>query len=64
MEETNEKPTLAILRDMRVGDKLSFPAEKLNSIKTMCSTFGFQWGKRFTTSMNRVNRTIDVTREA
>lgn len=62
MEENKEKPTLSILNDMLVGQTLSFPAEKLNSVKSMCSTFGFQWNKKFSTSMNRANRTIEVTR--
>ena len=53
---------LGILSEMEVGDVHSFPAAKTNSVKSMCSTFGFQWGKVFQTSLNRVQRTVDVTR--
>ena len=56
------KPMLGVLSEMEVGETHSFPAEKTNSVKTMCSTFGFQWGKEFKTSVNRVNMTLDVTR--
>lgn len=53
---------LGILSAMKVGASHSFPAAKTNSVKSMCSTFGFQWGKEFRTSLNREKRTVDVTR--
>lgn len=63
MEEKEQKKSmLGILSDLEVGAVHSFPAEKTNSVKSMCSTFGFQWGKTFRTSLNRVQRTVDVTR--
>ena len=62
MEEIKEKPKLAILRDMEVGEVRQFPAEDMNSIKAMCSAFGFQWGRRYTTTTNREERTIIFTR--
>ncbi len=62
MEEIKEKPKLTILREMEVGEVRQFPAEEMNSIKSMCSAFGFQWGKRFATTTNREERTISVTR--
>lgn len=66
MKKENEatKPILTQLREMEIGDMLSFPAAKRGSIKTMCSEFGFQWGKKFSTSINRQERTISVTRNA
>lgn len=57
-----KKSMLGILSELEVGAIHSFPAEKTNSVKSMCSTFGFQWGKTFSTSLNRVQRTIEVTR--
>lgn len=56
------KPILQQLQAMLVGDVLEFPAARLNSVKSMCSTFGFQWGRKFATSTNRENRTFTVTR--
>lgn len=65
MEEKEQKKSmLGILSELEVGDVHSFPAEKTNSVKSMCSTFGFQWGKTFRTSLNREQRTVEVTRTA
>ncbi len=63
MEKKEQKKSmLCILSEMEVGAVHSFPAAKTNSVKSMCSTFGFQWDKVFQTSLNRVKRTVDVTR--
>ena len=64
MKRDIKKPILAQLREMKVGDTLNFPAEKRGSVKTMCSEFGFQWNKTFSTSINRQEKTITVTRTA
>lgn len=61
-KKVNEKPTLTMLREMKVGDKLWFPATKLNSIKAMCSNFGFQWDKTFATAIDRQTKGVYVTR--
>ena len=60
----NQKPILTQLREMKVGDVLTFPAEKRGSVKAMCSEYGFEWNKTFHTSINRQERTISVTRSA
>lgn len=60
----NQKPILTQLREMEVGDVLTFPAEKRGSVKAMCSEYGFEWNKVFSTSINRQARTISVTRRA
>lgn len=63
MEQKEQKKSmLGILSRLEIGAVHSFPAEKTNSVKSMCSTFGFQWGKQFTTSINRTQRTVEVTR--
>lgn len=61
-KKAKEKPTLTMLGEMKVGDKLWFPAAKLNSIKAMCSNFGFQWNKTFATSIDRQTNGLYVTR--
>ncbi len=69
MKETNNneqkqegKPLLSVLREMEVGESHSFPAERGSYLKSACTTFGFEWGKIFTTATNRADRTISVTR--
>lgn len=62
-EKSNkEKPTLRILGEMKVGEKRWFPAARLGSVKTMCSEYGFQWNKTFTTAINRESNGFIVTR--
>lgn len=65
LEENNkEKPMLAVLRDLEVGESHTYPIEKMSSLKTMCTNFGAQWNKTFSTKTDRPNRTITVTRTA
>ena len=61
-KQEKEKPALRILGEMEIGDIVEFPAYRLNSIKTMCSTFGFIWDKKFRTSANRDKHVTQVTR--
>lgn len=63
-KNVNQKPILPQLREMEVGDVLVFPAEKRSSVKAMCSEYGFEWNKVFSTSINRQERTISVTRRS
>ena len=63
-ETAVSKPILTQLREMEVGDILVFPAERMSVVKSSCSTFGFEWGKTFSTTINRKERTISVTRKA
>lgn len=62
LQENNEKPMLAVLRDLKVGESRTYPIEKMSSLKTMCTNFGAQWNKTFSTKIDRPNRTITVTR--
>lgn len=64
VKTTVAQPILSQLRTMEVGDVLTFPAEKRGSVKAMCSEYGFEWNKKFTTSINREERTITVTRKS
>lgn len=50
------------IRAMEVGDVLTFPIEKLPTVKTTCSDLGFILNRRYTTSTDRDSRTIEVTR--
>ncbi|MBQ8421070.1 MAG: hypothetical protein IJX11_02270 [Bacteroidales bacterium] len=59
-KNTVPKPILAQLREMEVGDILVSPAEKRGSVKAMCSEYGFEWNKVFSTSVNRQERTISL----
>lgn len=59
-----EKPVLAQLRDMEIGDELVFPIERRSSVKSTMSTFAVQWMKKFTGRSDTENRLFIVTRVA
>lgn len=60
----NEKPVLAQLRELKVGQSITCPAERGSYLRTICSQFGFEWGRRFKTTNNRELRTVTATRIA
>lgn len=51
-----------VLRNMEVGDRFEFPAERSNSVRATCSNYGFQWDRQFSTKQLRQERKILVTR--
>lgn len=55
---------LAVLRDLEVGKSHTYPIERMSSLKTMCTNFGAQWDKTFSTKTDREKRIITVTRTA
>ncbi len=61
-KEKNTLNVLASLRNMSVGEKLAFPAERASYVRSACVTFGFEWNKKFSTRNNRENRTVEITR--
>ena len=63
-EKSTEKPILTALRELEIGESCTYPAERTSYLKSACTTFGFEWGKKFTTSTNREERTVTATRIA
>lgn len=63
MEKKEEKINVAAtLKAMKVGEKKTFPIERGQYVKNVASQRGFIWGMTFTTSNNRLDRTVIVTR--
>lgn len=50
------------LREMKVGDVIVFPLDKLTSIRSACSAYSLEWDKGFETLSDRETRTVSVTR--
>lgn len=48
--------------DMKVGEELSFPIEKLRSIRTLASELGAIFDREYSTHTDRIQRTITVVR--
>lgn len=61
-KKSSSQSILSTIRNLEVGESCTFPAAKANYLKSLCSNFGFEWGKRFTTSNNRTDSTVTATR--
>lgn len=61
---TTDKPILAALRELEIGQTVTYPTERASYLKSACSQFGFEWGEKFKTSNNREKRVVTATRIA
>lgn len=50
------------LREMKIGDVIVFPLDKVTSIRSACSAYSLEWDKGFETLSDRETRTVSVTR--
>lgn len=68
MAETSKnqrkKTLLGQLRDLEVGEELTVSVSRSSYLKSICTSFGLQWDKTFSTTTNREQRTITATRIA
>lgn len=66
MTETSKnqriKSLLGQLNALEVGEELTVPVSRSSYLKSICTSFGLQWDKKFTTTTNREQRTITATR--
>lgn len=61
MEKNIEKIRPALLA-MEPGQTISFPIARLKSVRTQASELGAIYERQYTTSMNRSERVVSVTR--
>lgn len=66
MKETSENQRknslLGQLRLLEVGETLTVPVSRSSYLKSICTSFGLQWDKKFSTSTNREERTVTAKR--
>lgn len=66
MKETSENQRknslLGQLRLLEVGETLTVPVSRSSYLKSICTSFGLQWDKKFSTTTNRMERTVTATR--
>ena len=63
MAEKEEKSLITpTLRVMEIGEEFTYPIQMMTSVRTVCTTYGLQWGKIFKTRIDRETKTITVTR--
>ena len=58
----NTSTLVADIAGLRVGESVTYPVERANTVKVTCSSYGLSWRKRFKTKVDRDTRTITVTR--
>lgn len=56
------QPLSAQIRAMEVGERVEFPLKNLSTVRVYACVQGLQDEKKFTTSINKENKTIAVTR--
>ena len=68
MTETSKnqrkKSLLGQLNALEVGEELTVSVSRSSYLKSICTSFGLQWDKIFSTTTNREQRTITATRIA
>lgn len=61
-EKEERSPITPTLRVMKIGEEFTYPIQMMTSVRTVCTTYGLQWGKTFKTRIDREAKTITVTR--
>lgn len=61
-ENHHEKSLLGQFSELALGESLTVPVGRLSYVRNICTTFGMQWGKKFTTKVNRNEGVITATR--
>lgn len=59
--DTKIRPTLVA---MKVGETRTFHISRMKSVRTQASELGAMYDRSYTTHTDRINKTIDVTRQA
>ena len=62
MDRESNESLLGQLAALRVGEELTVPVSRSSYLRSICTSFGLQWDKRFSTATDRERRTITATR--
>lgn len=64
MTNAAEKSVLQALRELEIGESVTYPVKRISYLRSVCVSFGLEWGKKFATKINRAERTVSATRIA
>ncbi len=64
MKKTSDKPVLTALRELEIGQSVTYPTSRTSYVRSVCVSFGVEWGKKFSTKINREEGTVTATRTA
>lgn len=57
-----KKSLLGQLSSLEIGEELTVPVSRSSYLRSICTGFGLEWDKKFSTTINREQRTITATR--
>lgn len=57
-----KKPIVKYLRALPVGKKTSFPLERFNTVRSLCSNLSISENKAYSTHIDRNKKVIEVKR--
>lgn len=60
----NTIPMRTSIKNMKVGESINFPIEKIRTIRVLASDLGLQYNRLYRTRASRQNRTITVIRKS
>lgn len=61
-ENPQKSSLLGQLSALEIDGQLTTSVRRASHLRAICSSFGLQWGKKFSVSTNREQRTITATR--
>ena len=64
MEKTQQVDVKNQIRQMEIGDEISFPIERLEVVRVYACSVGLVMGRNYKTRTDRENMTITVVRES
>lgn len=62
VEKKHKKSITWELLIMEIGDRKPFPITNLASVRSIASTMGTQWERKYSTRQDKGNRVVNVTR--
>ena len=60
----NTIPMRTSIKNMKVGESINFPIEKVRTIRVLASDLGLQYNRLYRTRASQQNRTITVIRKS
>lgn len=64
MENESKKPIRPLMREMNVGETISFHISRLSVVRSVASTLSAEMDRVYRTKRNKLNKSIDVIRTA
>lgn len=64
MSKVDKNSRRQIIRALGIDESHDFPLSQYSSVRANCYNYGVEWGKIYSTKINREAQTVTVTRKA